>query len=92
MGSVFRSVSAKNQIFWTADDHIIFPYEKEGFTHLYSVKTTGQDEKLLTPGSFEVQFVSISQNDIDIYFSSNQNDIDRQHIWMTNHKCPNQYN
>ena len=34
MGSVFRSVSAKNQIFWTADDHIIFPYEKEGFTHL----------------------------------------------------------
>ena len=89
MGSVFRSVSAKNQIFWTADDHIIFPYEKEGFTHLYSVKTTGQDEKLLTPGSFEVQFVSMSQNDLDIYFSSNQNDIDRQHIWMTNSQMTN---
>jgi len=32
-GSAFRNISAKNQLFWTADNQIIFPYEGDGWTH-----------------------------------------------------------
>jgi len=84
VGSVFKSISAKNQIFWTSDGHIVFPYEGDGWTKLYSVSTNGGKERLLTPGNFEVQFASISTDRKSIYFSSNQNDIDRQHIWVSN--------
>ena len=82
-GSVFKSISAKNKIFWTSDSRIIFPYEGDGWTKLYSVSTNGGKESLLTPGKFEVQFASISTDGKSIYFSSNQNDIDRQHIWVS---------
>ena len=81
-GSVFRSISSKDQILWTYDNQIVFPYEVDGWTHLYSVSVNGGNIKLLTPGNFEVQFVSISTDRKRIYFSSNQNDIDRQHIWV----------
>lgn len=80
-GSAFRSISAENQLFWTADDHIVFPYEGGGWTQLYAVPAAGGAAKWLTPGEFEVQFVSISPDRKTIYYSSNQEDIDRQHVW-----------
>lgn len=83
VGSVFRNISAKNQIFWGADDHIVFPYEGEGWTHLYALSASkgNQQAKLLTPGNFEVQFVSMSADGREMLYSGNQGDIDRQHIW-----------
>ncbi len=80
-GSVFRSVSASNQLFWGADNRILFPYEGDGWTHLYSISSLGGPAKLLTPGEFEVQFVSISPDKKHLFYSSNEKDIDRQHIW-----------
>lgn len=82
-GSVFRNVSAKNQIFWGADDYIVFPYEGEGWTHLYRVSANGRNQqaKLLTPGSFEVQFVAMSADGKTMLYSGNKGDVDRQHIW-----------
>ena len=41
-------------------------------------------QKNLTPGNFEVQFVSIDQAKKTLLFSANKNDIDRQHIWRVN--------
>tara|TARA_B100001123_G_C15293730_1_gene1018373 strand:- start:111 stop:2177 length:2067 start_codon:yes stop_codon:yes gene_type:complete len=86
IGSVFRSISSNNQIFWAQNDQIIFPYEGNGWTHLYSIPTKGGEPKLLTPGKSEVQFVSLGANRKKVYFSSNQNDIDRQHVWVSNLK------
>ncbi len=80
-GSVFRFISADNQLFWTAKDEIIFPWEKEGWTQLYSVPSRGGPAKPLSQGEFEVQFVSQSPDKTQIIFNSNQNDIDRQHLW-----------
>ena len=84
VGSVYRNISAANQIFWGANDHIVFAYEGDGWTHLYAVSAGGGKARLLTPGKFEVQFVSMSPNRKEILYSGNQNDIDRQHVWRVN--------
>lgn len=82
-GSVFRQIDATNQIFWSNDGYIVFPWEKFGWTNLFSISTKTKEVKRLTIGEFEVQFVAISPTGDDIFYSSNQNDIDRQHIWKS---------
>lgn len=80
-GSVFRDIVADNQIFWSADDRLVFPWEGDGWTHLYSVPAAGGKATLLTPGDFEVEFVSLSHDKRGLVFASNQGDIDRRHLW-----------
>lgn len=80
-GSAFRFIAANNQLLWGADDHLIFPWEGDGWTHLYTLSIEDGSTECLTPGEFEVQFVSQSPNLEYILYSSNQGDIDRQHIW-----------
>jgi len=80
-GSAFRSISAANQLFWMANNTIIFPWEKEGWTQLYTVDSDGGNINLITPGNLEVQYVSQSPDRTRLIFNSNQGDIDRQHIW-----------
>ena len=84
-GSVFRNIVAEDQLIWSADDHIVFPWEKDGWTHLYSVSSAGGalDNKpiLLTPGDFEVEHVTASGDGRQVIYSSNQADIDRRYIW-----------
>lgn len=82
-GSVFRSISAGNQIFWSADHQIVFPWEKYGWTNLFAISITSKKVRRLTDGAFEVQFVSIGPERKNMFYSSNENDIDRQHIWKT---------
>jgi dipeptidyl aminopeptidase/acylaminoacyl peptidase len=80
-GSVFRSVVAARQLFWGAGDRIVFPWERDGRTHLYSVPAAGGTAALLTPGDFEVEYVSLSPDGTDVVFNSNQGDVDRRHLW-----------
>jgi dipeptidyl aminopeptidase/acylaminoacyl peptidase len=80
-GSAFRGVSARNQLFWGAGDHLVFPWEGDGWLGLYSIPITGGEATALTPGAFEVQYVSLASSGEFVLFSSNQHDIDRQHLW-----------
>lgn len=80
-GSNFWNISADNQLFWSADNQIVFPWEGDGWLHLYAVATTGGNARLLTPGNFEVQYVTMTPDGKAMVYSSNQDDIDRQHIW-----------
>jgi len=81
-GSVPRNVVAENQLFWGHGDHVVFPWEKDGWTHLYSVPADGSGPAiLLTPGAFEVEHVVLSADGRDVVYSSNQDDIDRRHVW-----------
>jgi dipeptidyl aminopeptidase/acylaminoacyl peptidase len=85
-GSAFRELDTKNQILWAANGLIVFPWEADGWTHLYAVASTGGATRLLTPGSFEVEHVALSPDRKEIVYSSNQVandplDQDRRHIW-----------
>jgi len=80
-GSVLHQIVAENQLFWAAGDRIIFPWEGDGWLHLYAVPPAGGPAELLTPGSFEVEHVSLAPGGREIVYSSNQDDIDRRHIW-----------
>jgi len=80
-GSVFHAVETDRQLFWGAADRLVFPWERDGWAHLYSVAVEGGPATLLTPGNFEVEHVSYSRDGREAVFSSNQDDIDRRHIW-----------
>jgi dipeptidyl aminopeptidase/acylaminoacyl peptidase len=80
-GSVFHPMVAERQLAWSAADRLVFPWEKDGWLHLYSVPVEGGAPTLLTPGNFEVEYVSFSHDSKEIIFASNQDDIDRRHIW-----------
>ena len=80
-GSVFREIRASRQILWAADDRLIFPWEADGWTHLYSVNTRGGPAALLTPGEYEVEFVALAPGRREVLFNSNQGDVDRRHLW-----------
>lgn len=80
-GSAWRGISASSQLYWTCTDRLVFPYEKEGYTHLWSIGTDGSQLSNLTPGAHEVQYVTLHADKCSILFSSNQGDADRQHIW-----------
>jgi dipeptidyl aminopeptidase/acylaminoacyl peptidase len=80
-GSVFHGLSSDNQLWWGADDRIVFPWEKEGWLNLYSVRVEGGTATSLTPGNFEVEYASLAPNRQTIVYNSNQDDIDRRHLW-----------
>jgi dipeptidyl aminopeptidase/acylaminoacyl peptidase len=80
-GSAFRGMDAEHQIFWADGNRLVFPWERDGWLHLYSVPADGGRAQLLTPGEFEIEHVSLSRERRDVLFSSNQDDIDRRHIW-----------
>src|SRR5579883_3034288 len=82
VGSAFHAMVADNQLFWGAGDRIVFPWEKTGWMHLYSISTHGDTPTPLNPnGQFEIEHVSLSADRRTVLFSSNQNDIDRRHLW-----------
>jgi dipeptidyl aminopeptidase/acylaminoacyl peptidase len=86
-GSVFRDMLADSQLFWAAGDRIVFPWERTGWLHLYSISTHGDvPTPLNAPGDFEIEHASLSADRRSVIFSSNQisanaDDIDRRHLW-----------
>ncbi|MEO7142759.1 MAG: prolyl oligopeptidase family serine peptidase [Bryobacteraceae bacterium] len=81
VGSAYHALNAENQLFWGADGRLAFAWERDGWQHLYSVSSGGGAPVLLTPGDFEVENVSLSADRKHLVYSSNQDDIDRRHLW-----------
>jgi dipeptidyl aminopeptidase/acylaminoacyl peptidase len=72
---------AAHQLLRAAGDRLVFPWEKDGWQHLYSISPDGGQPAPLTPGEFEVEYVSLTEDGSEAVFASNKNDIDRRHIW-----------
>jgi dipeptidyl aminopeptidase/acylaminoacyl peptidase len=81
VGSAFSAVGASNQLFWGEGDRIVFPWEGDGWRHLYAVSANGGPATLLTPGAFEIQFASMAPDGRTVVYDGNQDDIDRKHVW-----------
>jgi dipeptidyl aminopeptidase/acylaminoacyl peptidase len=80
-GSVFRALDSDTQLFWRRDGSLLFPWERDGWLHLYSVAADGKASPPLPQmrGDFEIEHVAKAGD--ELVFSSNQNDIDRRHLW-----------
>jgi dipeptidyl aminopeptidase/acylaminoacyl peptidase len=64
-----------------ADGHIVFSSEQDGRNHLYSIPATGGNPTLLTSGDFDVEDVTLTPDKKSLIYSSNQDDVDRRHLW-----------
>ena len=71
----------ENKSFHFAGNRIVFACEQDGWNHLYSIPAAGGTATLLTPGEFEVEDVAVSRDGRSVIYSSNQDDIDRRHLW-----------
>jgi dipeptidyl aminopeptidase/acylaminoacyl peptidase len=80
-GSLFHPLEGNSAFSWGADDRIVFPWERTGWLHLYSIAAGGGTPTLLTPGDFEVFSAARSADGRQVAFSSNENDIDHRRIW-----------
>ena len=79
-GSAYWPIVADNQLFWSADDRIVFSWEKTGWVHLYSIAASGGLPAELTPGDGEVEFVTMGRDNRRIVYNTNIGDIDRRHV------------
>ena len=66
---------------WVAGDRLLFPSEKDGWAHLYSISAEGGALTALTPGDFEVENIALPPDKSFVVFSTNKSDIDRRHLW-----------
>jgi dipeptidyl aminopeptidase/acylaminoacyl peptidase len=83
-GSLFHGIVADNQIFWASGNRLVFPWERTGWCHLYSISAEGGKPVELTPGEGEVEHVALSPDRRAVDFSANFKDIDRRHLWSVN--------
>ena len=74
-------LSEDNSLNMAADGRVIFSSEKDGRNHLYSIAPDGGAPTLLTPGDFDVEDVTLSTDKTSVIYSSNQDDVDRRHLW-----------
>jgi dipeptidyl aminopeptidase/acylaminoacyl peptidase len=72
---------ATESLQFAAGNRVVFDSEADGWNHLYSIAASGGKAKLLTPGEFEVEEVGLSSDKKTVIYSSNQNDVDRRHLW-----------
>lgn len=80
MGSVFSGTASANQLHWTDDGRILFPWEHTGYRHYYAVSAAGGEPEALTSGSFEIEY-AVSDGQGGLIAATNQGDIDRRHLW-----------
>ena len=80
-GSVYRETDSEDQLHWMAGDRIVFPWEHDGWLHFYAIPVGGGTASLLTPGEFDVEHVNESGDRKTLEFDSNQDNIDRRHVW-----------
>ena len=66
---------------FAADGRVVFASEQDGRNHLYSIAAGGGAATLLTPGDFDVEDVTLSADKTWVIYSSNQDDVDRRHLW-----------
>jgi dipeptidyl aminopeptidase/acylaminoacyl peptidase len=70
---------------WADGDRIAFLSYQDGWPHLYSMPASGGEARLLTPGAFMVEYVTITPDRRFLVYNANTgsdaDDIDRRHLF-----------
>jgi dipeptidyl aminopeptidase/acylaminoacyl peptidase len=75
---------AENLILWAAGNQLIFPWEKDGWQHLYVLDIERGSASLLTPGQGEVENMLLSKDKTRVIYNTNIGDSHRRHIKEVN--------
>lgn len=84
MGSVlFTSFPvADNLLLWGTGNKLVFPWEKDGWQHIYALDISKKGPAiLLTPGKGEVEQMTLSPDRSSLIYTTNISDAHRRHIW-----------
>lgn len=81
-GSVFNDdlPVTENKLIWSNAGYLLFPWEKNGWLHIYARNDGTGEVKNLTQGDGEVENWQLSKDGKSLFISSNHGDIDRRHI------------
>ncbi len=66
---------------WVAGHRLLFDATTDGWNHLYTIPATGGEPLRLTSGDYEIKDVTVAPGRETVLYSSNENDVDRRHIW-----------
>ncbi|HEY4128368.1 MAG TPA: LpqB family beta-propeller domain-containing protein [Gammaproteobacteria bacterium] len=82
----YPDTQGEANLHWLGGDRLLFLADMDDWPHLYSVSSRGGEIKLLTPGKFMVEDVSVSADGSHVVYSANvganQGDQDRRHLYM----------
>ena len=84
----YPDTEGEANLHWLAGDRLLFLADMDNWPHLYSVSSHGGEIKLLTPGDFMVEHVTVSPDGSHVVYSANvgahEGDQDRRHLYMLN--------
>jgi dipeptidyl aminopeptidase/acylaminoacyl peptidase len=81
VGGRYFDTRSRN-LFWSADGEIIFPWERSGWLHAYSINVArGGTPRELTPGAFEVETFLLTPDKRSLIYAANVGDLERRHVW-----------
>jgi len=79
-GGRFAGTRGRN-LFWTASGHLLFPWERTGWMHIYALPFTGGAPADLTPDANEVENFTPTPDGKAIVYSANAGNLDTRQLW-----------
>ncbi|WP_116091634.1 S9 family peptidase [Sphingomonas crusticola] len=80
VGGRYAGTRGQN-LFWSANGTIVFPWEASGWIHAYAIDPNGGGPRELTPGAFELDTYTLSPDGKNLVYAANAGDLDRHHVW-----------
>jgi dipeptidyl aminopeptidase/acylaminoacyl peptidase len=80
-GGQFAGTRGRN-LFWTASGHVLFPWERTGWMHIYALPAaTGGAPRDLTPDANEVETFTPTPDGKAIVYTANADNLDTRQLW-----------
>lgn len=80
-GGQFAGTRGRN-LFWTASGHLLFPWERTGWMHIYALPVaTGGTPRDLTPDANEVETFTPTPDGQAIVYAANAGNLDTRQLW-----------
>ena len=80
-GGRFAGTRGRN-LFWSASGHLLFPWERTGWMHVYALSaTTGAAPRDLTPDANEVETFTPTPDGKAIVYAANAGNLDTRQLW-----------
>jgi dipeptidyl aminopeptidase/acylaminoacyl peptidase len=72
----------QQNLYWTSDGRILFPWERDGWLHVYALAAMGGTAPTdLTPGEFEVETFMLDADRRALLFVANATETARHELW-----------